>query len=33
VDAQNKIQAQEAVRDEEISDLITDEDDELDPVV
>ncbi len=33
VDAQNKIQAQEAVRDEEISDLITDDDDELDPVV
>ena len=33
VDAQNKIQAQEEVRDEEISDLITDEDDELDPVV
>ncbi|WP_336328406.1 tubulin/FtsZ family protein [Halovenus sp. HT40] len=33
VDAQNKIQAQEEVRDEEISDLITDDDDELDPVV
>ena len=33
VDAQNKIQAQEEVRDQEISDLITDEDDELDPVV
>ena len=33
VDAQNKIQAQEAVRDEEISDLITDENDELDPVI
>ncbi|MEF8937063.1 MAG: tubulin/FtsZ family protein [Halovenus sp.] len=33
VDAQNKIQAQEAVRDEEISELITDENDELDPVI
>jgi cell division GTPase FtsZ len=33
VDAQNKIQAQEEVRDQEISDLITDDDDELDPVV
>lgn len=33
VDAQDKIRAQEAVRDEEISDLITDDEDELDPVV
>ena len=33
VDAQNKIRAQEEVRDQEISDLITDDDDELDPVV
>ena len=33
VDAQNKIREQEAVRDEEISDLITDDNDELDPVV
>jgi cell division GTPase FtsZ len=33
VDAQNKIQAQEAVRDEEISELITDDNDELDPVI
>jgi len=33
VDAQNKIREQEAVRDEEISELITDENDELDPVI
>ncbi len=33
VDAQNKIQEQEKVRDEEISELITDENDELDPVI
>ncbi len=33
VDAQDKIRAQEAVRDEEITELITDEDDELDPVI
>jgi cell division GTPase FtsZ len=33
VDAQDKIRAQEAVRDEEIADLITDDDDELDPVI
>jgi len=33
VDAQDKIRAQEAVRDEEIAELITDEDDELDPVI
>jgi cell division GTPase FtsZ len=33
VDAQDKIRAQEEVRDEEISDLITDDEDELDPVV
>lgn len=33
VDAQDSIRAQEAVRDEEIEALITDEDDQLDPVV
>ena len=33
VDAQDKIREQEAVREEEISELITDENDELDPVV
>ncbi|MFW6435176.1 MAG: tubulin/FtsZ family protein [Halovenus sp.] len=33
VDAQNKIREQEAVRDQEISELITDENDELDPVI
>ncbi|MEF8783640.1 MAG: tubulin/FtsZ family protein [Haloarculaceae archaeon] len=33
VDAQDKIREQEAVREEEIADLITDEDDELDPVI
>lgn len=33
VDAQEKIEAQEAVREEEITDLITDDDDDLDPVV
>jgi len=33
VDAQDKIREQEAVRDQEIRELITDEDDELDPVI
>jgi len=33
VDAQNKIREQEAVREQEISELITDENDELDPVI
>jgi cell division GTPase FtsZ len=33
VDAQDKIREQEAVRDQEIADLITDDDDELDPVI
>ena len=33
VDAQEKIAAQEAVREEEIDDLITDDNDDLDPVV
>ncbi|QHS16537.1 tubulin/FtsZ family protein [Halopenitus persicus] len=33
VDAQEKIAEQEAVREEEINDLITDENDDLDPVV
>ncbi len=33
VDAQDKIREQESVREEEIQDLITDEDDELDPVL
>ncbi len=33
VDAQNKIREQEAVREQEISELITDDDDELDPVI
>ncbi|MFB6359820.1 MAG: tubulin/FtsZ family protein [Halobacteriales archaeon] len=33
VDSQEKIEEQEAVREEEISELITDEDNELDPVV
>ncbi|WP_435126822.1 tubulin/FtsZ family protein [Halobaculum sp. D14] len=33
VDAQNKIQEQDAVRDEEIESLITDDDNDLDPIV
>jgi cell division GTPase FtsZ len=33
VDAQNKIQEQDAVREEEIQSLITDDDDDLDPIV
>ena len=33
VDAQNKIQEQDAVREEEIQSLITDEDNDLDPIV
>ncbi len=33
VDAQEKIKAQDAVREQEIEDLITDEDNELDPVI
>jgi len=33
VDAQDKIREQESVREEEIQDLITDDDDELDPVI
>jgi len=33
VDSQDKIKEQEAVRDEEIANLITDDEDELDPVV
>ncbi|OYR55758.1 cell division protein, partial [Halorubrum sp. E3] len=33
VDAQNKIQEQDAVREEEIQSLITDDDNDLDPIV
>ena len=33
VDAQDKINQQEAVREEEINDLITDPDGEIDPVI